>query len=206
MVLDSRGMIQHYRRIYNAKPSPEIARTRTSSSSRRRPATAGGSSRGLSRRSTSFQSLNESSWLADWSNNGWGNADWTGSVDAQPWPPNVQRVPTVQRQQDPSHRRPYSANVATAPKPKGLVSNFDASGSGRRGVMPPKSNRPSSAVVASQLKQDLRQRRARGRLRPSSTAEMFRANANGDERTRQEEAASAQNFFSYRDMKRFRSS
>ena len=195
MVLDSRGMIQHYRRIYNAKPSPEIAKTRTSSSNRRRPATAGASSSRLSRRSTSFQSLNESAWISDWTN-GWGIAEWAGSVNDQAWQ-NVSRVPSVQKQQDLSRRRPYSAHTAATLKPK--VSNFDASLSGKKGMLQ-KSMRPSSAVATSQMKQDPRQRRTR-RLRPSSTAEIFRS-ANNDERIRSDEK---DNFLSYRDMKRFNS-
>ena len=154
MVFDTRGMVQHYRRIYNAKPSPEIARTRASSGSRKRPATAGASSRGLSRRSTSFQSLNQPAWIND-GQNGWSDDGWAGSTNFDGLD-DYSRVPRVPR-------RPYSANVV----PQKSSGSFAAPNSGKRGPGQ-RPARPSSAVAAPsqfyQRKQDPRSRRSR-RLR-----------------------------------------
>ena len=169
MVFDTRGMVQHYRRIYNAKPSPEIARTRASSATRKRPSTAGNSSRSLSRRSTSFQSLNRQTPCFDGGLNFANDVGWLGLMSyngLEGYPsaagrPHGQQL-QQQQQQQPLARRPFSANVAPAQRSK---SNLMSSGASRRAAMQ-KSARPNSALVASRMttkKQD-----PGARMRPGS--------------------------------------
>ncbi len=180
MVYDTRGMVQHYKRIYNAKPSPEIARTRASSANKRKPR-PGSSSSGLPpRRSASFQSLNQESI---WFNNGtnsrqgdWSHADWLatypathGSYDRFNFEnfsdvSRQQPIPPQQLQQQQRGRRPFSATVER----RGLTGNEPLNNQIQNVVETDlrRNSRPYSANVvnAASKKQELRPKRRR--LRP----------------------------------------
>ena len=166
MVYDTRGMIQHYKRIYNAKPSPEIARTRASSATAKLRPRTGSSSRELSRRSTSFQSLQEPVWFSDGFNSRQG--DWSEDADGG-WMGNGgndrRQLNEFSRPQRPqgqtdfvqNRRRPFSANVSRLNGSSGQL-NVE-----RQALPKP---RPMSAA---QSKPETRPRRRR-LLRPSSTS------------------------------------
>ena len=185
MVFDTRGMVQHYKRIYNAKPSPEIARTRASSANKRRPR-PGSSSSGLHpRRSASFQSLNQESV---WFNNGlnsrqgdWSDAEWlatypatNGSYDRFNFENfsdvsrQQQQQPQPKQQQQQRGRRPFSATVErrglTSKEPSNRIRNVESDL--RRNSRPYSANVVVTANAASR-QQDLRPKRRR--LRPGSS-------------------------------------